>query len=278
MNYVEVMIDATCNSRCNENYKCIDYFPVKNTSWNNMKDTIKKWHELIEFDNFGISGGEPLLNSEISTWISGLRGVLPNCNIILISDGRKLRELSDVVNQLIQAAPSRLCIVLGDDWEDILYEVSEVLSKTNFRFITRNLSDPNAGINFILVDKDKKFDVELYKHAPSTIRTPITDQSHYPLINPDLFRICEMRKSTPLLADEYLFRCRNSARLWYSLKGNVKANTDSTSLTTVLIKGSIIHYEDDRSEIQNFLDHIEVESRICDFCKGCIECVVHRKE
>ena len=55
--------------------------------WEDTKRQLENWLKVIELDDFGIIGGEPLLNPEIREWIVGVRSLMPDAQLRFTTNG-----------------------------------------------------------------------------------------------------------------------------------------------------------------------------------------------
>ena len=69
--FVEMQVTQVCNLSC---LGCSNYADLKHTGyvkWDNGKQEISRWLERMDIGDFGIMGGEPLINPELKQWIVG---------------------------------------------------------------------------------------------------------------------------------------------------------------------------------------------------------------
>lgn len=98
--FVETMITQTCNLSCTG---CTNYsdLPHKGyVTWEEGKAQLEAWLERIEISDFGIMGGEPLMNPEVREWIRGCRELMPNSQIRFITNGERLMDNLDIIDLL----------------------------------------------------------------------------------------------------------------------------------------------------------------------------------
>lgn len=273
MFYAEVIADYHCDNECGQRYKAADCY---GSNWKDNKDTLYKWSKYINFEHIGISGGEPMNNIKIKDWIYGIREVLPKTNIVFITNGIRLLKDNTLIKDMIDVAPSKLCIVLPNEWQSFLQEFKKILEQIDYRFIRKG-NEPVKGVDYILLSRDIKFDIELYHHVDTN---PKHDANRLSLLNAtveeNLFRYCHNRKSMPILEHERIFKCRNAYRLWNywnDRKDAIQYPSDIVEKYKEIIKDSVIS---DISHL-NLLDDLYKKSKICDFCSGCVECVVYPK-
>ena len=98
--FIETMVNQNCNLSC---HGCSNYSDLTHqgyTSWNDGKASLERWLERVEIPDFGILGGEPLMNPEIEKWILGLRKLMPNAQIRFTTNGLLLNKKFHIVKLL----------------------------------------------------------------------------------------------------------------------------------------------------------------------------------
>jgi len=69
---------------------------------------VREWAELIHFERFGIIGGEPLLNPELGDWLHGLRELMPETPLLLVTNGTRLVYVPGLIRLLVECAPIQM--------------------------------------------------------------------------------------------------------------------------------------------------------------------------
>lgn len=278
MFYAEVIADYYCDTECGLKFKSTAK-SREIADWDDIKQTLYKWSRYINFEYIGISGGEPMNNLKIRNWIYGIRKILPESKMIFITNGVRLLTDRTLIRDMIEVAPSRLCIVLPQNWKSFTEEFWNSLRQTNYRFIRKG-NDPVKGIDYILLSRNTQFDAELYHHVATNPKHTAVDLDFLSKIGaPDLFKCCYNRKYMPVLASGRIFKCRNTYRLWnywnrnkYREEKNIYSR-DIVKKYESIIEDSVIV---DISQI-NLLGGLNKETGICDCCLGCVECLVYPK-
>lgn len=95
--FVEMQVTQVCNLSC---LGCSNYADLKHTGyvkWADGRREISAWLDCMDIGDFGIMGGEPLINPEINQWIRGLRELLPASTIRFSTNGELLDRHLDVL-------------------------------------------------------------------------------------------------------------------------------------------------------------------------------------
>ena len=95
--FVEMQVTQVCNLSC---LGCSNYADLKHTGyvkWEDGRKEIESWLDVMDIGDFGIMGGEPLINPELKSWIRGLRELLPTSTIRFSTNGELLDKHLDVL-------------------------------------------------------------------------------------------------------------------------------------------------------------------------------------
>lgn len=98
--FVETMITQVCNLSCQG---CTNYSDLKHTgyvTWAQGQQDLQQWLEVLDIGEFGIMGGEPMINPEWQAWIAGVRSVLPTQRIRFTTNGLLLHRAPDILDFL----------------------------------------------------------------------------------------------------------------------------------------------------------------------------------
>ncbi len=100
---VEMHIMDSCNLNCRG---CTHFSPIFSDKLPDLKSKLSDVERLKEKINcimkFYILGGEPFLNPEINHYICGIREILPNAQLLIVTNGLLIDHLSDEVLQCIK--------------------------------------------------------------------------------------------------------------------------------------------------------------------------------
>jgi len=204
--FVETMATQVCNLSC---HGCSNYSDIKHNgyvSWNNVKAQIEPWLEIVDIPDFGIIGGEPLINPEIKEWIIGLRELLPSSQIRFTTNGLLLHKHTDLMDlfRSIGNCVLKITVHQHDEWlED---------------YITTLLSDPvwQPVVEHNIKRWKNNNNVRLQVNRPDTFLK--TYQGNYQTMRPyhndhkRAFDNC-MQKTCPLLHKGKIYKCSTAGLL-----------------------------------------------------------------
>ena len=96
--FLETMATQVCNLSC---AGCTNYSDLTHQGyvrWRDMERDLRTWLEVIDIPDFGIMGGEPLINPEIREWLRGVRRLMPQSQIRFTTNGLLLNRHFDVLD------------------------------------------------------------------------------------------------------------------------------------------------------------------------------------
>ena len=98
--FLETMITQACNLSC---LGCTNYSDLPHSgyvSWSQGRKSLERWLTRVRIDDFGIMGGEPLLNPEWKQWLMGVRELLPQAQIRFTTNGVLLHRWPNILDFL----------------------------------------------------------------------------------------------------------------------------------------------------------------------------------
>lgn len=149
--FLEIMITQACNISC---LGCTNYSDLKHSgylTWDEGRQQIEPWLNRIDIPDFGIMGGEPLINPDVRAWIQGCRDLMPDTQIRFTTNGLLMGRNLDILDLLADIGNCVFKITvhvnskeLDDlveyvhktyDWETVIeYGITRFKTKNNFRF------------------------------------------------------------------------------------------------------------------------------------------------
>ena len=152
--FLETMITQACNISC---AGCTNYSDLVHSgylTWEQGRAELLPWLDRVCIPDFGILGGEPLMNPDVRNWIVGLRKLLPNSQIRFTTNALLLERNFDVVDLLADIGNVVFKIAIHEQnpaleaivqrvmdkfaWEPVIeYGVHRYRTENNFRFHVR---------------------------------------------------------------------------------------------------------------------------------------------
>lgn len=96
--FLETMITQACNISC---AGCTNYSDLTHQGyvpWSAGRAQIQSWLSRVHIPDFGIMGGEPLINPEVRNWIQGCRDLMPDSQIRFTTNGLLLHKHLDILD------------------------------------------------------------------------------------------------------------------------------------------------------------------------------------
>lgn len=198
--FVEMQVTQVCNLSC---LGCSNYADLKHTGyvrWDQGRREISQWLDIMDIGDFGIMGGEPLINPELKQWITGLRELLPTSTLRFSTNGELLDKHLDVLETAHEAGNFVFKITAHQHSERVeaviekifnMYKWEPVFEYGIYRFRTGN------NLRF-QVNRPQTF-LKYYKNDYANMM-PYTS-------NPaDAFDIC-MQQRCPLMFEGRMYKC-----------------------------------------------------------------------
>ena len=106
--YSEFYITNVCNLNCTNCNRFNNFAFSGHQLWNDHADTYKKWANLLDIDTIGIIGGEPMLNPDFMSWVTGVRELWPNSELRIITNGTQLSRYPELYDLIVANADKML--------------------------------------------------------------------------------------------------------------------------------------------------------------------------
>ena len=96
--FLETMITQVCNLSCSG---CTNYSDLTHSGyvkWNQGRAWLEPWLDMLQISDFGIMGGEPLINPEVEDWMLGVRQLMPDAQIRFTTNGLLLDRWPNLID------------------------------------------------------------------------------------------------------------------------------------------------------------------------------------
>jgi len=204
--FLETMITQVCNLSC---LGCTNYSDLKHSgyvSWEQGQQWISAWLSRIELPEFGIIGGEPLINPECKEWLIGLRQLLPNSQIRFTTNGLLLAKNQKLVDLMYELGNVSFKITVHVDTP----ELNDIIDTILKRYAWTPVHE--FGIDRWVTDNNFRFHV---KRPDTFIKTYRNDYNNMLPWNSDpmtAFDKC-IQQTCPLLHNGKIYKCSTSGLL-----------------------------------------------------------------
>ncbi len=253
--FVETMITQVCNLSC---VGCTNYSDLKHSgyvSWHEGKKQIQSWLKILEFNDFGIMGGEPLINPEVRDWLIGVRELLPNSQIRFTTNGELLHKNLDIVE-------------LAHNLGNVVFKItvhrhSDVIENTIQSIFKKFAWEPvvEFGINRFRTTKNFRFQINKPESFIKTYKNNYEDMLPHDSDPCKAFALCVQQKC-PLLYNGRIYKCSSAGLLENTLEKFGWPNKHKW--IKYINRG--ISPDDSEYEIQQFINNFGKAESICGQC------------
>jgi organic radical activating enzyme len=224
-------------------------------TWEEGRAQIEPWLDRIDLPDFGIIGGEPLMNPEIVNWITGVRKLLPNSQIRFTTNGLLLDKFPDIM---------KLFMEVGNCVFKITKHVSDPKLEDNIQKIFSNHTwQPVAeyGINRFVTDNQVRFQINSPQFFYKSFKGMYNNMMpHHSNIN-DAFDLC-YQQTCPLLYNGNIYKCSSNGLLTDTLSKFDNPNLEHWE--PYINNGLNINCSDE--ELITFIDNFGKPNKICGMC------------
>lgn len=204
--FLETMITQVCNLSCEG---CTNYSDLAHTgyvTWKQGRGWLESWLERIDIPDFGIMGGEPLINPEWQDWIAGVRSIMPDSQIRFTTNGLLLNKHPDIVDFLYNIGNVVFKITVHTNDEYIESFIQDTLNKYHWTQINEH------GITRWRTDRGLRFQINRPTEFIKTYQGPYYDMRPWNSDPSAAFDIC-CQKTCPLMYQGDIYKCSTSGLL-----------------------------------------------------------------
>lgn len=265
LNFLETMITQACNLTC---IGCTNYSDLMHkgyVTWESGKNHISKWLEFIDIKDFGIMGGEPLLNPECEQWITGVRKLLPKAQIRFTTNGLLLNRKFDILETCRSIGNCVFKITVHGKQDKVEKMIDKIFKKYHWKQVEEH------GIKRWKTDNNFRFQVNRPKFFLRPFKNTYQNMMPYNSQPHNAFDLC-IQKTCPLLYKGKIYKCSTSALLEDTLHRFKYPNHDNWK--PFLVKG----IEPGDKDILKLIDNFGKPNKICAMCPGSKEGIINHSE
>ena len=208
--FLETMITQSCNLSC---VGCTNYSDLRHSgyvTWAEGKAHIEDWLKRIDIPDFGIMGGEPLINPQVRDWIIGIRELMPDSQIRFTTNGLLLERHWDIVELMHN---------LGNVSLKITSHTPDKVNDTIKRIFNSYNWDPvhEFGIDRYITTNKFRFHVKTPDVFLKTYRGEYKNMMPHNNNPVEAFASC-IQQTCPLLYKGKIFKCSTSGLLAETLE------------------------------------------------------------
>lgn len=204
--FLETMATQACNLSCEgcTNYSDLDHPGY--VTWADMKSQLTPWLQVLDIPDFGIIGGEPLLNPEIRSWLTGLRELMPNSQIRFTTNGLLLSRNLDLLDLAHDVGNLVFKITLHRETNKLKEVVDRIFKKFDWQPVIEH------GINRWRTTRDLRLQINRPTHFIKTFQGSYADMMPYNSDPSSAFEIC-CQQTCPLLHNSKIYKCSTQGLL-----------------------------------------------------------------
>ena len=253
--FLETMITQSCNLYC---LGCTNYSDIPHkgyVSWNDGKKQIEEWIDKINIPDFGIMGGEPLINPEWKNWVIGVRELMPKSQIRFTTNGLLLNKHPDIVDFFESIGNVVFKITVHIDDKSLENNINKILDKKSWKSVTE------FGIQRYKTNNNLRFQVNRPNKFIKTYKNSYSNMEPYHSDPKKAFKSC-IQKTCPLLYNGRIYKCSTAGLLKDTL---ARFNYPNWNQWQQYITNGI-GPNDSLETIKEFVENFGKHSSICSQC------------
>jgi hypothetical protein len=205
--FVETMLTYGCNLSCQGCTNYSDYNVGGLVTWDQGREWLKTWLNRVDIPDFGLIGGEPLLNTGVIDWIKGCRQLMPDSQIRFTTNAILLKKHPNVVRALLDVGNCVIKLSLHQPKEFYTQEVLSWIFK-----ITDWTAIEEYGIKRWQSANNVRLQINFPQEFIKTFRGNYNNMSPHHSLPADAYNIC-VQRTCPLLYNNRLYKCSSIALL-----------------------------------------------------------------
>lgn len=254
--FVETMIASACNLSCKGCTNYSDYNTKGYVPWQQGKTWIKSWLDRVDIADFGLIGGEPLLNPEIKQWIQGCRDLMPQSQLRVTTNSVILQRHLDVLDTMFDIGNCVFKITVHQPNEFYIQDnLNYIFSMVKWKPIEEH------GIKRWLGPNGVRFQINFPMTFWQTFQGSYQKMLPHHSVPDQAFEIC-VQKTCPLMFKDRLYKCSSIALLAQTLED---WNQDLNAWKPYLDYQGISP-ECSELELTQWLDNFGKPEWICEMC------------
>jgi sulfatase maturation enzyme AslB (radical SAM superfamily) len=253
--FIEIMVTQACNLSCTG---CTNYSDLKHAgyvTWAQGQKQLEAWLTRVDIPDFGILGGEPLMNPYIREWIIGLRELMPSTQIRFTTNGLLLEKNFDIVDLLHQIGNCVFKIAVHQQDNKLEKVIQRVFDSYQWEPVVE------YGVHRFRTNNNLRFHVRRPDTFWKTFQGPYSDMKPHDNNPDEAFAIC-CQQTCPLMYNGKIYKCSTSGLLKETLK---RFDYPNRELWEPHIQQGIGPDCTD-SELEKFLNNFGHPAPVCAMC------------
>ena len=253
--FLETMITQVCNLSCVGCTNYSDLYHKGYVTWSEGKKQLEEWLEIVNIPDFGIMGGEPLINPQVNKWLVGVRELMPNTQIRFTTNGllmhkhkdiiKLVHELGNVVFKITVHTPENISL---KHTIDSIFNDFEWVEVTEF------------GIKRWKTSNNLRLQINYPTTFTKTFNGDYTNMSPFNSDPHKAFSAC-IQQTCPLLYKGKIYKCSTAGLL----KDTLALNNINNNIWNQFIDNGI-STSSDIDNINKFIENFGKPNRLCKQC------------
>jgi organic radical activating enzyme len=265
--FLETMITQVCNLSCQG---CTNYSDLKHsgyTTWEDGRKQLESWLDRIDILDFGIIGGEPLINPEWRQWIRGVRCILPNSQIRFTTNGLLLDRAADLLDICQEVGNIVLKITVHVDNDTLEQQIKQIYQSADWTPVVE------YGIRRHRTLNNVKFQVNRPIYFLKTYQGDYNNMRPWHSDPVRAFEHC-IQQTCPLLYQGKIYKCSTAGLLKDVLSRH--KNPNFSEWTPYIDRGLTVDSSID--QIHAFIDNFGLPNTGCAQCPSSADSAVDHKK
>jgi sulfatase maturation enzyme AslB (radical SAM superfamily) len=234
-----------------------------------MERDLTAWLRVVDIPDFGIMGGEPLINPEIREWLCGVRRLMPKSQIRFTTNGVLLDRHFDVLDVAHEIGNTVFKITVHTPGAGIESVIKRVFDTYNWEPVTEH------GIQRWRTTNNLRFQINRPTQFVKSYKGVYNNMMPYNSVPAESFGAC-IQQTCPLLYKGKIYKCSTQGLLKETLEklGNPNIN----EWETYLVDGISV---DNKSAINQFVANFGRPHKVCQMCPSKRDAgafIIHKAE
>lgn len=254
--FLETMLTQACNLSCTgcTNYSDLGYSGY--VRWVDGRRNLEQWLDRIDISDFGLIGGEPLMNPEVRDWIAGCRKLMPDSQLRFTTNGEILHKHMDILDLLYDVGNIVFKISVHRYDQRLENIIEYIFNKYKWEIVHEH------GITRYKSKNNVRFQVNRPQTFIKTYRREYEHMLPYDSNPEESFKIC-VQQTCPLLYKGRIYKCSTSGLLLDTL---LKVGNADNIVWDQYKKYKGIGLEDSLEDINKFISTFGKSETICSMC------------
>lgn len=209
--FLETMVTQNCNLSC---HGCTNYSDLKHSgyvTWEQGQQWIRPWIERLDIPDFGIMGGEPLLNPEIESWLLGVRQLLPKSQIRFTTNGLLLNRWPNLFKLIMDIGNCVFKVSVHVQCDQLDQQLETLFANHTWQPVVEH------GIERWITTNNVRLQINRPRFFIKTYRNRYHDMMPYHSVPSEAFSKC-VQQTCPLLWQGKIYKCSTAGLLGSTLE------------------------------------------------------------